>query len=215
MDITKLKDQLEPEEYSALDKYVSDLVAQTESARKELTEGRQKKRLELESLQAQQEKILKALGLSLPEEIDDLPDMISRKADLERMAQQEKRLTTKLEATQAERDQAQGKIREAHKKRVLAEALGKYNVDQDVVAAFIEPRLNWDGDDLIFVSEAGIPSSVEDGIKSTIRSRPSLLRAAPEQGPDFRETYGAKPDMGGSRFERVAAIGRAFSKLLH
>lgn len=216
MDITKLKDQLEPEEYEALDNHVRELIGQRDSARRESIDGRKGKQQELVNLQAQQEKILKALDLSLPEELDDMPDMSSRKADLDRLAAQEKSLTTKLQTAQAERDQAQAKLKDAHKKRELADALGKHNlVDLNVVAAFIEPRLQWDGEDLIYISEAGVPSSVEDGIKALVRSRPSLLHTLPEQGAGFRESYGAKPDMGGGRFERVAAIGRAFSKLLH
>lgn len=216
MDITKFKGQLEPEEYAALEEHVSNLIGQTDAARAELTEGRKGKQQEIERLQAQQEKILKALGLSLPEELDDMPDMITRKADLDRLAAQEKRLTTKLQTAQAERDQAKTKLKDSHKKRELADALGKYDlVDRDVLAAFIEPRLKWDGEDLIYISEAGVPSSVEDGIKALVRSRPSLIRIPPEQGAGFGESHGAKPDMGGSRFERVAAIGRAFSKLLH
>lgn len=217
MDITKLKDQLEPEEYAALEKHVTNLIEQRDAATLELTEGRKGKKQELERLQAQQEKILKALGLSLPEELDDIPDMASRKAELDRLAAQEKRLQGKLEAAQAERDAAQAKLREADKKRELADALGKHDlVDRDVVEAFIEKRLEWDGDSLLYMTEAGVPMSVADGVASLVKSRPSLLNTPPEQGVGFRETFGAKPDMGGGGFERIAAIGRSlFTKSTH
>ncbi|HCU68155.1 MAG TPA: hypothetical protein DGF30_02780 [Desulfomicrobium sp.] len=210
MDITKLKDRLEPEDYAALEKHVADLIAQTDAARKESTEGRVAKKQELERLQAQQEKILKALGLSLPEELDNAPDMAARRADLERLAAQEKRLQKKLEAATAERDQAQAKLQGTLKRQALDKALAKHDfVDRDVVEAFIEPRLQWDGEDLIYVSEAGVPSSLEDGLKGLVRSKPSLLRNL-EQGAGVPGSHGANPNMGGGRFERIAAIGRAF-----
>ena len=216
MDITKLKDQLEPEEYAALEKHVADLIGQRDAAKMELTEGRKGKVAELERLQAQQEKILKALGLSLPEELDDVPDMAAKKADLERMAAQEQALQAKLEAAQAERDQAQAKLQGTLQKQALDAALAKHDlVDRDVVESYISARLEWDGEDLIFVSEAGVPSSLEDGIKSLVRARPSLLRNA-EQGAGVPGSHGARPDMGGGRFERIAAIGRSlFSKTTH
>lgn len=210
MDITKLKDRLEPEDYAALEKHVADLLEQTDAARMELTEGRKGKTQEIERLQAQQAAILKALGLSLPEELDSVPDMAARRADMERLAAQEKRLQKKLEAATVERDQAQAKLQGTLKRQALNKALAKHDfVDRDVVEAYIEPRLQWDGDDLIYVSEAGVPSSLEDGIKGLVRSKPSLLRNL-EQGAGVPGSHGANPNMGGGRFERIAAIGRAF-----
>ena len=181
-----------------------------------MTEGRQKKQQELVRLQAQQAAILKALGISTPEELDDVQDVPARRADLERMAAQEKSLQKKLEAAQAERDQAQAKLQGTLKRQALDKAMAKHDfVARDVVEAYIEPRLKWDGEDLIYVSEAGVPSSLEDGIKGLVRSKPSLLRNL-EQGAGVPGSHGAKADMGGSRFERVAAIGRAlFSKSTH
>jgi hypothetical protein len=216
MDITKLKDQLEPEEYAALEKHAADLIGQRDAARTEQIEGRKGKVAELERLQAQQEKILKALGLSLPEELDSVPDLAAKRADLERLAAQEKGLQKKLEAAQAERDQAQTKLRGTLQKQALDAALAKHDlVDRDVVEAYLGPRLKWDGEDLFYVSEAGVPSSLEDGIKSLVRARPGLLRNV-EQGAGVPGSHGAKPDMGGGRFERIAAIGRAlFSKSTH
>ena len=210
MDITKLKDRLEPEDYAALEKHVTDLIEQRDAAKMELTQGRKGKQQELERLQAQQEKILKALGISLPEELDSVPDMAARRADLERLAAQEKRLQAKLETTMAERDQAQAKLRGTLQKQALDKALAKHDlVDRDVVEAYLQPRLKWDGEDLIFVSEAGVPSSLEDGLKSLVRAKPSLLRNV-ELGAGVPGSHGAKPDMGGNPFERIAAIGRTF-----
>lgn len=216
MDITKLKDRLDPADFQALEKHVRDLIEQTDAARMELTEGRKSKRQEIERLQAQQEKILKALGLSLPEELDSVPDMAARRVDLERMEAQEKSLQKKLEAATAERDQAKAKYQGTLKRQALDKALAKHDfVDRDVVETFIEPRLQWDGNDLIYMSEAGVPSSLEDGLKGLVRSRPSLLRNL-EQGAGVPGSHGADPNMGGSRFERIAAIGRAlFSKSTH
>lgn len=210
MDITKLKGKLEPEEYAALERHVTTLIEQTDAAKRELTEGRKGKQQELERLQAQQTAILKALGLSTPAELDDVQDVPARKADLERLVAQERRLQKKLEETQAERDQAKGKLQGTHKRQALDAALSKFDfVDKDVVEAYLEPRLEWDGEDLIFVSEAGVPSSLEDGVKGLVRSKPSLLRNL-EQGAGVPGSYGAKPDMAGGRFERIAAIGRRF-----
>lgn len=210
MDITKLKDRLEPEDYAALEKHVTDLIEQRDAAKMELTQGRKGKQQELERLQAQQAALLKALGISLPEELDSVPDMAARRADLERLAAQEKRLQAKLETTMAERDQAQAKLQDTKKREVLDKAMAKHDfVARDVVEAYIEPRLKWDGEDLIFVSEAGVPSSLEDGLKSLVRAKPSLLRNV-EQGAGVPGSHGAKPDMGGNPFERIAAIGRAF-----
>jgi hypothetical protein len=216
MDITKLKDQLEPEEYAALEKHVADLIEQTDAARMEMIGGRKAKVAELERLQAQQEKILKALGISLPEELDDVPDMAARKGDMERLAAQEKALQAKLESTTVELGQARTKLQGTLQKQALDQALAKHDlVDRDVVESYISARLEWSGEDLIFVSEAGVPSSLEDGIKSLVRARPSLLRNV-EQGAGVPGSHGAKPDIGGGRFERIAAIGRSlFSKTTH
>lgn len=210
MDITKLQDQLDPEDYATLKQHLTTLIAQTDAAKMELAEGRKGKQQEIERLQAWQGQALEALGISKPEELDAVPGMAARRADLARLASQEKSLQSKLATTTAERDQLHSDFQGMKKKQALGQAMAKYNfVDRDVVETFVAQRLEWSGEDLIYVSEDGVPSSLEDGLRSLALAKPNLLRNV-EQGAGVMAGGGL-----GKLSERAAAIGRAFSKLLH
>lgn len=218
MDITKLKGkQLDDATFEELSKFVTDLTEARDAARKESIDGRKAKDATIKDLKAWQEKAVEKLGLESPEGIEDLN--IQGQAEAAKQFEAKvRKLERDLEAATKERDALFTKNREATKEAILSQALGAHEfVDRDVVASFISARLEWDGDELNYKGEGGKILSVTDGVAELVKTKPSLLKVPGEKGANVPNNGtggpGAKPELGGTRQERVAAIKNRFPNL--
>jgi hypothetical protein len=218
MDITKLKGkQLDDATFEELSKYVTDLAEARDAARKESIDGRKAKDATIKDLKAWQEKAVEKLGLESPEGIEDLN--IQGQAEAAKQFEAKvRKLERDLEAATKERDALFAKNRDATKEAILSKALGAHEfVDRDVVEAFISARLEWDGDELNYKGEGGKILSVTDGVAELVKTKPSLLKVPGDTGAGVPNNGtggpGAKPELGGNRQERVAAIKNRFPNL--
>ena len=217
MDITKLKGKLDDATFDELSKYVTDLTEARDAARKESIDGRKAKDATIKELKTWQDKAVEKLGLESPEGIEDLN--IQGQADAAKQFEAKvRKLERDLDAATKERNTLFTQNREASKSATLSKALGAHEfVDRDVVEAFISARLEWDGDELIYKGEGGKPLSVTDGVAELVKAKPSLLKVPGDTGAGVPNNGtggpGAKPELGGNRQERVAAIKNRFPNL--
>jgi hypothetical protein len=217
MDITKLKGRLEDATFEELSKFVGDLTEQRDAARKESIDGRKAKDATIKELKSWQDKALEKLGLESPEGIEDLN--IQGQADAAKQFEAKvRKLERDLETATKERDALFAQNREVTKTATLSKALGAHEfVDRDVVETFVSTRLEWEGDELIFKGEGGKVLSVADGVAEIVKAKPGLLKVPGDTGAGVPNSgtggAGTKPELGGSRQERVAAIKQKFPNL--
>lgn len=188
MDISKLKDKLGDETFSELERHVADLIGQRDTARTESINGRKKLKSDLEAAQALAAKALEKLGVDNADDLDTLPDA---KGQGEALKQYE----TKLKRAERERDEARqaaekasGMYRTSLQKAAVADALGGHEfVARDIVETYIGQRLVWEGEELMFKTDAGSLVSVKDGVASVAKARPELLKPTGTGGAGVRQ----------------------------
>lgn len=188
MDISKLKDKIGDETFAELERHITDLTGQRDTARTESINGRKKLQADRDAAQALAAKALEKLGVSSAEDLDTLPDA---KGQAEALKQYE----TKLKRAERERDEAKqaaekasGMYRGSLQKVAVAEALGGHEfVARDIVETYIGQRLVWEGDDLMFKTDAGSLVSVKDGVAGVAKARPELLKPTGTGGAGVRQ----------------------------
>ena len=177
MDISKLKDKLGDETFAELERHIGDLTGQRDTARTESINGRKTLKAERDAAQALAAKALEKLGVDSADDLDTLPDAKGQGEAL-------KQFDTKLKRAERERDEARqaaetasGKYRGSLQRAAVAEALGGHEfVARDVVETYIGQRLVWEGEDLMFKTDAGSLVSVKDGVAGVAKARPELLK---------------------------------------
>ena len=188
MDLSKLKDKLGDETFSELERHVADLIGQRDTARTESINGRKKLKSDLEAAQALAAKALEKLGVDNADDLDTLPDA---KGQGEALKQYE----TKLKRAERERDEARqaaekasGMYRTSLQKAAVADALGGHEfVARDIVETYIGQRLVWEGEELMFKTDAGSLVSVKDGVAGVAKARPELLKPTGTGGAGVRQ----------------------------
>lgn len=189
MDIGKLKDKLGDETFAELERHIGDLTGQRDAARTESINGRKKLQADRDAAQALAAKALDKLGIDNAEDLDTLPDAKGQGEAL-------KQFETKLKRAERERDEARqaaetasGKYRGTLQRAAVAEALGGHKfVARDIVETYIGQRLVWEGDDLMFKTEAGSLVSVKDGVAGVAKARPELLEPSGTGGAGVRQS---------------------------
>ena len=193
MDISKLKDKLGDETFAELERHIGDLTGQRDTARTESINGRKTLKAERDAAQALAAKALEKLGVDSADDLDTLPDAKGQGEAL-------KQFETKLKRAERERDEARqaaetasGKYRGSLQRAAVAEALGGHEfVARDVVETYIGQRLVWEGEDLMFKTDAGSLVSVKDGVAGVAKARPELLKPSGTGGAGVRQ-----PNAGG------------------
>lgn len=218
MDITKLKGKLEDGTFEELSGFITSLTEQRDAARVESVEKRKGLQKKVEDLTRKLETAVEKLGLGSADEIDEMPDIKGQAEAAKQFEARVKKLERDLETATKERDALFAKNREATKEAILSQALGAHEfVDRDVVASFISARLEWDGDELNYKGEGSKILSVTDGVAELVKAKPNLLKVPGEKGANVPNNGtggpGAKPELGGTRQERVAAIKNRFPNL--
>ena len=136
---------------------------------------------------------MEKLGVDSADDLDTLPDAKGQGEAL-------KQFETKLKRAERERDEARqaaetasGKYRGSLQRAAVAEALGGHEfVARDVVETYIGQRLVWEGEDLMFKTDAGSLVSVKDGVAGVAKARPELLKPSGTGGAGVRQ-----PNAGG------------------
>lgn len=188
MDISKLKDKLGDETFAELERHIGDLTGQRDTARTESINGRKTLKAERDAAQALAAKALEKLGVDSADDLDTLPDAKGQGEAL-------KQFETKLKRAERERDEARqaaetasGKYRGSLQRAAVAEALGGHEfVARDVVETYIGQRLVWEGEDLMFKTDAGSLVSVKDGVAGVAKARPELLKPSGTGGAGVRQ----------------------------
>lgn len=188
MDISKLKDKLGDETFAELERHIGDLTGQRDTARTESINGRKKLRDDLSAAQALAARAMEKLGVDSADDLDTLPDAKGQGEAL-------KQFETKLKRAERERDEARqaaetasGKYRGGLQRAAVAEALGGHEfVARDVVETYIGQRLVWEGEDLMFKTDAGSLVSVKDGVAGVAKARPELLKPSGTGGAGVRQ----------------------------
>lgn len=188
MDIAKLKDKLGDETFAELQGYVTDLVGQRDAARTESIEGRKKLKSERDQAVATAAKALEKLGVDSADELDSLPDAKGQAEALKQYESKLKRASQERDEAKKAADEAAGKYRKSLQQAAVAKALGGHEfVARDVVETWVDQRLTWEGDDLLFKTDDGKLVSVADGVAGIAKSRPELLKAAGTGGAGVRQ----------------------------
>lgn len=188
MDISKLKDKLGDETFAELERHIGDLTGQRDTARTESINGRKKLRDDLSAAQTLAARAMEKLGVDSADDLDTLPDAKGQGEAL-------KQFETKLKRAERERDEARqaaetasGKYRGSLQRAAVAEALGGHEfVARDVVETYIGQRLVWEGEDLMFKTDAGSLVSVKDGVAGVAKARPELLKPSGTGGAGVRQ----------------------------
>lgn len=212
MDISKLKDKLGDETYAELERHIGDLTGQRDTARTESINGRKKLRDDLSAAQALAARAMEKLGVDSADDLDTLPDAKGQGEAL-------KQFETKLKRAERERDEARqaaetasGKYRGSLQRAAVAEALGGHEfVARDVVETYIGQRLVWEGEDLMFKTDAGSLVSVKDGVAGVAKARPELLKPSGTGGAGVRQPNaggGGDKTMTRAAFEALDPVAR-------
>ena len=214
MNIEALKEALGDEKFGQLQAYVTDLIGQRDTARNESINGRRTLKAEHEKAVALAAKAMEKLGVDTAEELDALPDA---KGQVEALRQ----FDTKLKRLERERDEAKaaaaevaGKYRGSQQKAAIAEALGGHEfVARDIVESYINQRLVWEGDELMFKTDDGKLVAVKDGVAGVAKSRPELLKPTGTGGAGVRQANagggGGSKTMTRAQYEALPAEQRA------
>lgn len=188
MELEALKEKLGDETFSELETYVNDLVGQRDQARNESINGRKGLKAQLATLEDQQSELLEKLGIESFEGIDDVLTQGAAEASKQFEAKV-KRLERNLQEVEKSRDGTESKYRNSLKEIALSKAFkGHEFVAEDVVSTFVNDRLTWEGDDLLFKSDDGNLVSVKDGVASFAKSRPELLKPQGTGGAGVRSS---------------------------
>ncbi|MEY2653633.1 MAG: hypothetical protein RLZZ524_661 [Pseudomonadota bacterium] len=213
MDIESLKEALGDEKFATLKTYVSDLIGQRDAARNESITGRKSLKDKVAALETQQTALLEKLGLSSAEELESLPDVKG-------MADAARQLDARIKRAERERDEAKkqaeeagGKWRSSLQRAAIADALSGHEfVARDIVETFVNQRLVWEGDDILFKTEDGKLVPVKDGVAGIAKTRPELLKPTGTGGAGVRQSNagsGGGKTMTREQYEAMSPSARA------
>ena len=219
MDLEALKEKLGDETFAALKTYVDDLTGQRDAARAESISGRKGLKDKLTKLEADTSVLLEKLGIDSIEDIANLPDAKGMADAAKQFDAKIKRIERENEALKAERDEAAGKFKTSQQRAAIADALSGHEfVARDLVETYVNQRLAWEGDELMFKGDDGKLLSLKDGVTGLVKTRPELLKSTGTGGAGVRDRNAGggaptKGNLGGSKNERVAAIAARFPNL--
>lgn len=193
MDISKLKDKIGDETFAELTGYVSDLIGQRDAARTESITGRKGKDAKIAELTARLAEVSDWAGIEPDADLSALP---APKGQAEAAKQYEAR----LKRAERERDEARkaaedasGRYRGSLQKIAITEALAGHEfIARDLVESYVSRSLVWEGDELMFKTDAGQLVPVKDGVSGIAKARPELLKPSGAGGA------GARPPAAGS-----------------
>lgn len=187
MDIAALKEAIGDEKFQELETYVTDLQGQRDQARTESISGRKALKDKVATLESAQAGLLDRLGIDSIDDIESLPDAQGMADAAQQFEAKLRRANDQLAAEKGLREAAEGRFMESQKAAHLSKALSAHEwVASDIVETFIAPRLKWDGDELLFETEAGRLTSVKDGVSDLAKSRPELLKPSGAGGAGVR-----------------------------
>jgi hypothetical protein len=213
MDISALKEALGDETFSELETFVNDLQGQRDQARTESITGRKSLKEKAQTLEQQQAMLMERLGIDSLEDIDNLPDPKGAADAAKQYETKLKRLERELTEERETREAAEGRFKESQKAANLAKALGQHEwLAPDIVESFISPRLEWEGDDLLFKTDEGKLTSVKDGVSGLAKARPELLKPTGAGGAGVRSNQAGGQDgktMTRAEFDSASQAQRA------
>lgn len=188
MDISTLKEALGDEKFAELQAHVNDLTGQRDAARTESINGRKGKDEKIAKLTARVAELAEWAGIEADADLSTLP---APKGQAEAAAQYDaklKRAIRERDEALAARDEATGKHRASMQKAAVTEALAGHKfVARDIVESYVGRSLVWEGDELLFKTDAGQLVSVKDGVAGIAKSRPELLESAGAGGAGVRK----------------------------
>lgn len=183
MDIETLKEALGDEKFAELKTYVDSLEGKLTTVRKKADSETAR----AGKLHDAQERLLEKLGVASLDEIDALPDAKGQADAVKQYETRLKKMERDLAAAAAERDEIGGKYRGSLQRAAIAEALGAHEfLARDVVETFIEKRLAWEGEELMFKADNGNLIALKDGVAGIAKSRPELLKPTGSGGAGFK-----------------------------
>jgi len=189
MDIETLKEALGDEKFAALKTYVDDLTGQRDAARSESITGRKKLKADLEAAQALATKAMEKLGIESADELDSMPDAKGQGDALRQLQTTLKRAERERDEARTLADEVAGKFRQSQQRAAIAEALGGHEfIARDIVETFVNGRLAWEGDDLLFKTDDGKLVPVKNGGAGIAKTRPELLKPTGAGGAGVRQS---------------------------
>lgn len=188
MDISKLKDAIGDENFSALQAHIADLTGQRDAARNESIAGRKGLKDKVTKLEADNARMLEKLGIDSVDDLDNLPDTKGAADQAKQAEARAKRAERERDEAIASRDSAVGSLRESKQRAAMADAMAGHEfVARDFVESYVSQRLTWEGDDLLFKDgDKLIP--VADGVAGLAKTRPELLKPAGAGGAGVRQS---------------------------
>lgn len=186
MELEKLKDTLDAETFSELEKYVSDLLGQRDAARNESINGRKGLKEKVSAYENQLAEVLDRLGLESFDDLENLPDPKQIETSQQELAKL-KRLEREHAETLKKLEQSESSRREILGRSVVTEALSGHEfIAGDIVTDHIRNRLVWEDDELLYKQEDGNLVTVKDGVAAFAKSRPELLKSTGAGGAGVR-----------------------------
>lgn len=183
MDISKLKDAIGEDSFRELETYVSDLTNQRDEARNESINGRKTLKEKVSTLENERAQLLEKLGIDSFDEIDELTEAKGQADAAKQFEAKNKRLERELAEAREALEASNTKFMDSQRTIRLGEALGKHEwLAPDVVESYLSPRLQWEGDELLYKNGDGKLVSVADGVSELAKSRPELLKPAGSRG---------------------------------
>jgi len=204
--------------FAKLKEHEADLIGQRDAARNESISGRKGLKSKLESAEALAHKLMEKLGISTEEELESLPDARGAAEAAKQYEAKVRKLERDLAAATKGMEEAIGKQRTSAQRATIAEALGAHEfVAPDLVQSFIDSRVVWEGDDLLFKGDDGKLISVRDGVAGFAKSRPELMKSTGAGGAGVRPSNaggnGAVKQMTRAEFDALPPARRmALSK---
>lgn len=188
MEIEQLKDALGDETFAQLKTYVEDLNGKLRTVRSKADAETAKAR----ELAAAQAKLMEKLGVESLDDLDALPDAKGQAEAAKQFESKLKKLERELADTAAARDEIGSKYRSARQKAALADALAGHEfVDREVIEAYINQRVTWEGDELLFKSDAGDLIGLKDGVSALVKAKPTLLKSTGARGAGVKTGAGS------------------------
>jgi len=214
MDINSLKEAIGDEKFATLQGYVTDLIGQRDTARNESISGRRKLKDDLAAAQAMATKAMEKLGVENADDLDALPDAKGQGEAIKQFQTKLSRAEREKADAVARAEAAETKYRGSLKKAAVAEALGGHEfIARDIVETFVDQRLVFEGDDLLFKSEDGKLIPIKDGVAGIAKTRPELLKPSGTGGAGVRQSNagsgGGAKVMPAAQFEALSPKEKA------
>jgi hypothetical protein len=195
-DLETVREALTEEQFTGLKNHVDDLIGQRNTARTESITGRKQLREEVETLRTFKRATLDKFGLDDDADISALPDPKADADAVKTFEARAKRLGEDLKTAQEAFTALQSKHQAATVSAALEKALGSHDfVDREMVGDYVRSRLTVsDEGGVMFRSDDGATCAIDEGIKTLVKARPHILKAAGAGGSGFNPTQGSHKD---------------------